>query len=156
MRLRFRKTLRPLALLAYAAAALSVCLLVIAMWQPLLLQRLSIRDGIATTTLSRGELTVYRDGNIAGVSDSVSWCKYPGSNRPLRWLPTCSIAQRGKTLSFNLPMWIPTLLTLGAAIFLRTLTRPRRSGTCSRCDYDLSGLPPSAACPECGRVPQAS
>lgn len=47
-------------------------------------------------------------------------------------------------------------LTPGAAIIFLTLgyagKRARsRPNACLRCDYDLSGLPPDARCPECGR-----
>jgi hypothetical protein len=32
--------------------------------------------------------------------------------------------------------------------------RRRRAGRCTRCNYDLKGLPPGSPCPECGTKPK--
>jgi hypothetical protein len=54
------------------------------------------------------------------------------------------------------PLWIPTLLTAAAcwrlAVLLRRHTDP---GRCP-CGYPLVGLSRGAACPECGRVADAT
>lgn len=63
------------------------------------------------------------------------------------------------------PMWAGLagdLLAFAALWFLvmsfgglRRMLR-RRRGLCSRCAYDLKGLAPGAACPECGQAPARS
>ncbi len=47
-------------------------------------------------------------------------------------------------------------MVLGAALIAGALwklpwSRPR--GLCARCDYDRTGLAPTAVCPECGKAP---
>ena len=52
------------------------------------------------------------------------------------------------------PIWslvLPSLLVTAAARRLDTLARRRaRAGLCPKCDYDRTGLTPTALCPECG------
>lgn len=53
----------------------------------------------------------------------------------------------------ELPLWALSLPAVpAAALAWRGLRRSRRShaGACSRCGYDLGGLGPGVACPECG------
>lgn len=54
---------------------------------------------------------------------------------------------------FYISPWHIAVLSalLAAFIFWRGRRRPR-PGKCSRCNYDLTGLSPAAACPECGRT----
>ena len=50
----------------------------------------------------------------------------------------------------NLPLWIPLLGFAGIGLlFLRTLRREPKPGCCSRCGYDLQGIPAHSPCPEC-------
>jgi hypothetical protein len=50
------------------------------------------------------------------------------------------------------PLHVAALSTVFATfIFWRCRRRPRQ-GKCPRCNYDLTGLTPAAACPECGHV----
>lgn len=44
------------------------------------------------------------------------------------------------------------LLLASTFIAWRTFPRHLAPGACSACRYDLSGLPPMATCPECGRI----
>lgn len=52
------------------------------------------------------------------------------------------------------PIWQPlavALLATATAWWLDTLARRRgRPGLCPTCQYDRTGLPPGAVCPECG------
>jgi hypothetical protein len=61
-----------------------------------------------------------------------------------------------KLWHIEMPLWIPAALLAALALpmWWSVLHRRRaaRAGTCPRCRYDLSGLPPGAPCPECGRL----
>jgi hypothetical protein len=56
--------------------------------------------------------------------------------------------------AWEMTLWFPTAMTLlvtGVAWRLDTLARRRaRVGLCPKCNYDRTGLPPGAVCPECG------
>lgn len=56
-----------------------------------------------------------------------------------------------------IPLWAPfSLLVVLAALAWRpdiVAARRRGRGHCRTCNYDRSGLAPSAPCPECGQVP---
>jgi hypothetical protein len=65
-------------------------------------------------------------------------------------------AVRGRRLILRLPVWL--LLPLAAPITILAHRRRRRRGTlnaCPSCDYNLSGLPPHSACPECASARHA-
>ena len=54
---------------------------------------------------------------------------------------------------FNLPLWLPALLTLAITIpawRLDAIARGR-GGLCTKCGYSLVGLPAGGTCPECGK-----
>jgi hypothetical protein len=52
---------------------------------------------------------------------------------------------------FYTPLWLPAAALAAPAGWL-WWRGSRRAGRCRRCGYDLSGLPVTAACPECGRA----
>jgi len=74
-----------------------------------------------------------------------------------RWLPQWDVIGTGESLiqRVAVPLHIMSaILALPAAwLFYRDRRSVRwaRTGNCPRCGYDLSGLPPGAACPECGK-----
>jgi hypothetical protein len=71
----------------------------------------------------------------------------PGWRHDCLWV---SAAQAGHTVLLFPLWWIGApFVPVGAALVLWGRSIPR--GHCARCWYNLSGLPPNAACPECGR-----
>jgi hypothetical protein len=54
----------------------------------------------------------------------------------------------GSYAGLTIPLWV--FMLPAAAITLNTFPRRRRPGHCPCCSYDLRGLPPGSACPECG------
>ncbi len=48
-----------------------------------------------------------------------------------------------------MPLWLPLGVCAGLSAWLFRTSRPVRTG-CSKCGYDLTGLPRGAVCPECG------
>lgn len=73
-----------------------------------------------------------------------------GSSVFERWLPIY-ILPLGFTLNtlFYAAAWFMCLLGISST---RRILRVRR-GLCTRCAYDLNGLPPGSPCPECGNQP---
>ena len=57
--------------------------------------------------------------------------------------------------SFEFPLWLPGSLVAAATCWLFYADHQKRGwareGRCVMCGYDLSGLPPGGACPECGK-----
>ena len=53
------------------------------------------------------------------------------------------------------PLWL-ILLPLLVPTTRAWLAKTIGPGACSRCGYDLTGLSPAAACPECGTTPPAA
>lgn len=53
-----------------------------------------------------------------------------------------------------IPLWCPAMISLAVFAFVWRLdgrgARRIRRGHCPTCNYNLSGLPPGAPCPECG------
>lgn len=59
----------------------------------------------------------------------------------------------GTAVTLEFPLWCPAVLSLGASVWAYADWRSRRGpAKCSSCRYDLSGLPPGSACPECAAV----
>ncbi len=117
-------------------------------------------DGpIGAVALAEGNLvtiTFSRFG-VSGIFEGVS---SPGPRTPNSWgfpvswvwvprlniLPTPDIT----VVEFRLPIWIPfVLFVAGAAVLHRFSRAIGRAGTCSVCDYNLTGNV-SGRCPECG------
>jgi hypothetical protein len=67
----------------------------------------------------------------------------------IRWLPRGVHSPLPGATSVTVPGWIPFLLLAIPTAWLFWIERRARPGHC-RCGYDLAGLPPDAACPECG------
>lgn len=59
-------------------------------------------------------------------------------------------------LTGNLVVYAATWCVLLAGIGAARRAIRRRRGQCTRCAYDLGGLAPGAACPECGHTPVAA
>ena len=70
-----------------------------------------------------------------------------------RWLDTPS-PSGGLIRAIVIPLWVPFLLLAAPTAWLfyrdRRSVRWAAAGRCVGCGYDLSGLAPGAACPECG------
>jgi hypothetical protein len=49
------------------------------------------------------------------------------------------------------PLWVPFLLVGIPSVMLWRSDHVRPLGACRTCGYDLSGLTPGGACPECGK-----
>ncbi len=83
---------------------------------------------------------------------SLGWMDVPDRNR-LWWWFTYYSYEFGKFLI--VPLWPLILVSSGASatawLFDARARRRARVGQCFRCGYDLSGLAPGAACPECGK-----
>ena len=76
----------------------------------------------------------------------------------LLWSPRWRVTDLDTT--FFVPLWIPATLTLAATVTAWRLdTRARRRDRecrCSKCNYDRTGITPSAVCPECGAAGSTS
>jgi hypothetical protein len=78
-------------------------------------------------------------------SESITW-----------WPSTRAVAGPHPEGGFDVPLWIPLVITAvpTAAVYVRTARRRRREsdGACPTCGYDLAGVPISSStlCPECG------
>ncbi|MDX2117387.1 MAG: hypothetical protein SFY96_04310 [Planctomycetota bacterium] len=59
----------------------------------------------------------------------------------------------------GIPLWLPAAMCLAfgmpSVVTLRRRVRAIKNGACQRCGYLLTGLPPAAPCPECGRAKAA-
>ncbi len=108
-----------------------------------------VEGNLVTITFSRFGMS----GILEGVSS-------PGPRTPTSWgfpvswvwvprlniLPTPDIT----VVEFRLPIWIPFVLSVAGAAGLHRYSRAiGRAGTCTVCDYDLTGNV-SGQCPECG------
>lgn len=67
------------------------------------------------------------------------WEQREGSGRPFT------------IVEVAVPLWALALPAALLAAMLWHVRRPR-PGRCNHCGYNLSGLPPAAPCPECGRL----
>jgi len=67
-------------------------------------------------------------------------------------MPSLQDGQGGKTAFLPLCcVVLPAVVLATNAFRLDTLARRRaKSGACQTCGYNLTGLPPSTLCPECG------
>ena len=80
-------------------------------------------------------------GEAAGVRQIPRWHFLNG-----RW-------QEGR---YVVPLWLPAACSLAigvpAFVTLRCRARALKNGACLKCGYMLTGLPPAAPRPECGRA----
>lgn len=56
----------------------------------------------------------------------------------------------GPVTVLSLPLWIPLALVVTPTVLALRRGSCRGRGACVVCGYDLAGLPPDAACAECG------
>lgn len=106
------------------------------------------RPGDAGRRYGRGEWLIHRRGAGGSFNGTAGRLRWPG------W-PSASSTTSGTTrmFSLNVPLWLPIAPLAVPAILLWWSGRGRvRPGGCRGCRYDLSGLPPGAPCPECGRL----
>ena len=73
-----------------------------------------------------------------------------------RWFPSVGTfpSLSGRTLwHLDIPLWLPfaAFATLTFLSWRTHLRRKHAPHACPHCHYDLSGLAPQSACPECGR-----
>jgi hypothetical protein len=67
----------------------------------------------------------------------------------LRWTPDSHFYAINNWF-ITVPLWIPLALAAPATVVLWYRRSRAYAGHCKRCGYDRRGLPPGAACPECG------
>jgi len=79
----------------------------------------------------------------------------PQEIRRYYWLP--EIQDDRYWWSITLPLWVfavPTLFAVAIGWKCENAARRRvRTGLCRSCNYDRTGLPEGAVCPECGSKP---
>ncbi len=134
-------------------AGLVVCVLIAAAWC------VSIRWGLGYQGVAPSEY-VWRvtDGGLV----LSYWELRPGSNQwqfavnhpQSKWRPEWESfsSAAGHCWWFQLPLWMPlSLVALPTGWLLWRDWRRPRPGHCA-CGYDLAGLAPGAACPECGKA----
>jgi hypothetical protein len=58
----------------------------------------------------------------------------------------------GPVTALSVPLWMPLALAATQAVLAFGRGSCRGQRACVECGYDLSGLPPGTACPECGEA----
>jgi hypothetical protein len=58
--------------------------------------------------------------------------------------------QFGNLHHLILPLWVPAMITLLAAVITFRLDHGGQPNACPKCNYDRAGLAAGAKCPECG------
>lgn len=94
-----------------------------------------------------GTVLLFRTSVVPTVPADRGWKMWPEWGRPSHFM---SVAV-GALWYVRIPLWM-LLIPIGGAEFWRraALRRSARPGVCAACGYDLSGLAPGSACPECG------
>ncbi len=82
---------------------------------------------------------------------SVGW-QAPFRDKPFYWIPHWEFWS-DRSFQVFIPLWIPMLLLAAPTCCLWWRGRSPWLGHC-KCGYDLAGLAPGAACPECGKTEQ--
>ncbi len=100
-----------------------------------------------------GQFLILNPGVMKGTSSHL-W--FQSCNSPWQW---------GFAYTWNrspeiiIPIWFPALLSLLATAAAwradAKYLRRAREGACPACGYDRAGLAAGAACPECGKQPEA-
>jgi hypothetical protein len=95
-------------------------------------------------------------GRFAG--NDLRWGTRPewvfGTSRLVWWRWGIAQPGNGVLLRVWMPLWAPTVVAMGAGVWLvvrgRIARRRWKAGHCGMCGYDLRGKEPGAKCPECG------
>jgi hypothetical protein len=134
-------------------AGLALCLLTAGIWLASTRFVAGTTQGIRSISAGSGRLTILSMGS--GSAQSRSW-----NFQPQRWTLKWGFARWDAWGSHSgsharmvqIPLWAPLLLLAVPTALLWRLDAVRWGTGCQRCRYDLSGLPATAACPECGRA----
>jgi hypothetical protein len=112
---------------------------------------LIVRDGTRTDNICYDGPTGYE----YGPSDDLYLLTIDKACGPHVWWPRVEHPAPWCGPYIFVPLWMPILvcLALGCAVGFRRRSPP---GTCEACRYPLAGMPPGAACPECGTAASAA
>lgn len=89
------------------------------------------------------------DGTISGFGNPGPRVN-PQTARGVEWRPRFLVGAGGYH-ELRVPLWPAVVLSgIGAWMLRGAARRAVAAGHCGRCGYDLRGLAPGAACPECG------
>ncbi len=148
-----RRLFRFLKVTSYVAVALCIIAEVVAARWPVMLQRNTSAHGFWILSIARSQLEFYNEPNMVGYADEVHIGRFPIQLNSVQWKPQVFWIKQTSTLMLGIPIWIPLLVALTASFFFWRACRKSSVGRCSKCDYDMTGLRPQAACPECGQAP---
>lgn len=136
---------------------LAACVLIAAAWGLSLkywVGRTSVvpGKGVRWIVLTKGVVALVWDGDPGQFGDPTggtdwSWLD-AGPHPPVRWSPGTSFD--GVVTSSWMPLWMPLVCMTIPTAWLWYRDRRVKPGRCANCGYDLAGLTPGAACPECG------
>ena len=110
----------------------------------------NVGAGVATVAWEPAK-SVQTTISSGGADEGLHADPYP-SVAPMYWLARPYFHHAGEQGDVVLPMWCLWLAVAAPTAYLWCRDRRRFApGLCQRCGYDLSGLPPGGACPECGK-----
>lgn len=130
-------------------------LLLLSLWLMSLWKIIYWWDGSGSNaTITRGYLGIVYGQHIplSNIFNSSHWTISQSPPVPSVWSFNLSIANR----FLIIPLWAPFILSFMFTLLAwqrdRALSLRARQRVCPHCNYNLSGLPPTAKCPECGSI----